>query len=190
MRKALQILREEHDAILRMLEATERVAALLDRGGRVAPSLLQDLLDFFRLFADRCHHSKEEELLFPLLEQKGIRRSGGPIGTMLVEHDHGRWLIKQMTGLADAYARNEPAAGAHWAQAARQYSFLLRDHITKEDNILFMRAEQALSEAEEAQLLKAFEELEVEKMGAGTHERLHAQINRLVAEIMTAAAAQ
>ncbi len=184
MENATQILRKEHDAILRMLEATERAAGLLDQRAPVAPSVLKGLLEFFRLFADRCHQGKEEDLLFPLLEKKGIRRSGGPIGTMLVEHDHGRWLIQQMTELADAYARGESTAGGHWAQAAHQYSALLRDHIARENDVLFMRAERVLSEHEMAQLAKAFEEFEARKMGAGAHERLYAQMDKLISEIV------
>ena len=90
MATATEILRKEHDAILRMLEVTEQVAEQLDRGEKVAPQTLDGLLEFFRLFADQCHHGKEEELLFPALERKGMPRQTGPIEVMLIEHDHGR----------------------------------------------------------------------------------------------------
>ena len=60
MDTATGVLRKEHDAILRMLDVTEEVARQLDRGARVAPETLAGLLEFFRLFADRCHHGKEE----------------------------------------------------------------------------------------------------------------------------------
>ena len=71
---ATDVLRREHDAILRMLEVTELVAEQLDQGEKVKPETLDGLLEFFRLFADRCHHGKEEELLFPALERKGLSR--------------------------------------------------------------------------------------------------------------------
>lgn len=184
MATATEILRHEHDAILRMISATEEVARRLDGGERVRPEILGNLLEFFRLFADRCHHGKEEDLLFPLLESKGLPREGGPIGVMLLEHDEGRGFIKQMAEATEAYPSAPESAGPRWAAPARHYSALLRAHIDKENNILFRIAEQMLSPDEQARLAVDFEKAEVEKMGAGTHERLHAMMDQLLAEVV------
>lgn len=181
---ATAILRKEHDAILRMLEVTEEATRLLKRGERVAPETLSGLLEFFRLFADRCHHGKEEELFFPLLESKGLPRVGGPIGVMLSEHEQGRSLIGQMVEAAQAYESGTAQAGPRWAEAARAYAALLRSHIDKENNVLFMVAENMLSDAEQRELAASFDKLEEEKMGAGTHERLHALMEKLAADIL------
>ena len=183
MPTATEILRHEHDAILKMISATEEVARRLDRGERVRPEILGNLLEFFRLFADRCHHGKEEALLFPLLESKGLPRQGGPIGVMLLEHDEGRGFIKQMVEAAEAYKTVPESAGPRWAEPARNYSALLRAHIDKENNILFRIAEQILTPDEQARLAEDFEKVEVEKMGAGTHERLHAMMDQLLTEV-------
>ena len=184
MPTATEILRHEHDAILQMISATEEVARRLDRGERVRPEILGNLLEFFRLFADRCHHGKEEALLFPLLESKGLPRQGGPIGVMLHEHGEGRGFIKQMAEAAEAYKTAPESAGPRWAEPARNYSALLRAHIDKENNILFRIAEQILSPDEQARLAEDFEKVEVEKMGAGTHERLHAMMDQLLTEVV------
>jgi len=186
MATATDVLRKEHDAILRMLEVTEQVAEQLDRGEKVAPETLEGLLEFFRLFADRCHHGKEEELLFPALESKGMPRQSGPIGVMLSEHDHGRSLIQQMAQESAAYASGTSAAGGWWAIAARGYVQLLREHICKENNILFVMADRMLTGTEQQELVIAFERVEEEKMGVGTHERLHALMDKLVAEVHSA----
>lgn len=186
MRTATEILRNEHDAILRMLDATEEIAQRLGRRERVEPKILADLLEFFRLFADRCHHGKEEELLFPLLEKKGMPRSGGPIGVMLMEHDHGRGCVREMAQEGERYASGNEDAGMQWATTALRYTDLLREHIAKENQVLFVMAERMLSDAEQMELARAFEEVESEKMGAGTHERLHVMMDRLLAELATA----
>lgn len=183
MPAATSILRQEHDAILRMLDATEEAARMLDRGEQVAPETLRELLEFFRVFADRCHHGKEEDLLFPLLERKGLPRTGGPIGVMLVEHEQGRALIRQMGEAGEAYARGVAEAAPQWATAARGYTALLRQHIDKENNVLFQVADSLLSEAEQGELVAAFEKVETDKIGAGTHERLHALMDRVTRQI-------
>ena len=184
MANATDILRKEHDAILRMLAVAEVTAESLEAESRVAPENLNGLLEFFRLFADRCHHGKEEDLLFPALERKGMPRQGGPIGVMLMEHDFGRSLMRQMAESAEAYAGGDVAAGRRWARAAREYAAMLRQHIEKENNILFVMAERLLSPAEQEELASAFERVEIEKMGAGTHERLHALMDKLAAELL------
>ena len=189
MMTATETLRHEHEAILRMLDATEEVAHQLQAGVPVEPRILDGLLEFFRLFADQCHHGKEEDLLFPKLQEKGMPRETGPIGVMLLEHDQGRAFVRQMSGAAAGYAKGQPASGARWSAAASGYASLLREHIDKENNILFVMAERMLTPEEQRELARQFESVEVEKMGAGTHERLHSLMDELLAAISRAKAA-
>jgi hemerythrin-like domain-containing protein len=180
---ATEILRKEHDAILKMLDATDEVRLRLIRGEAVASSTLDGLLEFFRLFADRCHHGKEEDLLFPLLEKKGLSRDRGPVGVMLLEHDRGRELVREMELASSASQDIARPSGRRWAQAAAEYTNLLREHIAKENNVLFKMAESLLTPEEQEQLAREFERIEIEKMGAGTHERLHERMEQLLSEI-------
>lgn len=188
--RATDTLRKEHDAILKMLDAAEEIATRIECRQPVAPQHLTDLLEFFRLFADQCHHGKEENLLFPLLEKKGMPRQGGPIGVMLYEHDHGRALIAEMREAVQALTTGNADAGARWAHAARRYVALLREHIYKENEILFRMAERMLSEAEQEELARAFNRLETETMGLGTHERLHRLMDELTAQLFGSPAEQ
>lgn len=184
MKSATGILRHEHDAILRMLEISEVVAGQLRSGQAVESQRLEELLEFFRTFADRCHHGKEEDLLFPLLESKGMPRHGGPTGVMLQEHEQGRALIRAMAEATEDYKQGVTDAGARWANAALGYSQLLRQHIQKENDILFVMAENLLSPEEQERLAGEFDRVESEKIGAGTHERLHQMMDRLAAEVL------
>jgi len=187
---ATAVLRKEHEAILKMLDATEEAAKQIEMGVAAEPEVLSGLLEFLRLFADRCHHGKEEDLLFPMLEKKGLPRNAGPVGVMLMEHDQGRALIRRMVEASEGFASGNRAAAEDWARAARGYALLLRSHIGKENNILFMMADQLLSEEEQEELSAGFERIEQEKMGEGTHERLHALMDRLCARIYSAVAAR
>jgi hemerythrin-like domain-containing protein len=186
---ATATLRHEHDAILKMLDATDEVARQIENGRIPEPDTLSGLLEFLRVFADRCHHGKEEDLLFPLLEKKGLPRHGGPIAVMLREHDQGRALIRMMVDAAEAFAAGDASAAKQWAAPAQGYTQLLRSHIGKENDILFVMAEQLLSDAEQSELFAAFEKVEVEKMGPGTHERLHKLMDGLCSRIFSEAPA-
>lgn len=186
MGTATKMLREEHDAILRMLDATEEVARQLERGERVAPETLTGLLEFFRLFVHHCHYGKEEDWFFPLLKEKGLPWAGECVELMLAEHEQGWLLFGQMMKTTDAYASGSAEAAVRWAEAARNYVALLRQHIHRENDVLFVMAEKLFTEVEQNELAEAFAKVEKEKMGAGTHERLHAFMEKLSRDILQA----
>ena len=188
MAQPTAILRKEHEAIERMLGAAEQFAARLERGEAVQGRLLEEISEFFAVFVDKCHHGKEEEFLFPTLEKKGMPVHGGPIGVMLHEHEEGRGLARRLAELAKAYGAGDAAAGKEWAAAARRHARLLREHIQKENGVLFPMAEGLLSPAEEDAMTANFERMEEEKIGHGTHERLHARMGEIVKEAAGAAA--
>ncbi|MEW6324510.1 MAG: hemerythrin domain-containing protein [Nitrospirota bacterium] len=176
---AIEQLKKEHAAIETMLKILDAVCGRLKAGETIDPAHLAQIVEFFKGFADRCHHGKEEEILFPALELAGVPKEGGPIGVMLQEHDQMRGYMK---GLADAvgrYGAGEPAARDAIIGAAWNYAAMLRRHIEKENQVLFKMAEMQLAQEEEAELAVRFESMEVEKIGAGAHERLHALLDRL-----------
>jgi hemerythrin-like domain-containing protein len=166
------MLRHEHEVILRALAVLERIGQGLEAGRPPDRAVLGRLVDFFRTFADRCHHGKEEAHLFPALERHGIPKEGGPLGVMLREHEEGRALVRAM----------EEGRGPEVARAIRGYVILLRAHIDKENNVLLPLAEQVLPEEEQHALLRAFEEVEQAVAGPDVHERLLAELDRLEAE--------
>jgi hemerythrin-like domain-containing protein len=186
MPTATEILKNEHQAILKMVEASETIAERLKQGKRVPSDILKTFQEFFQIFTDQCHHGKEEEIFFPLLEARGMPKAGGPLGVMLQEHDLGRGLVREMRQAAEAYAAGVEGSGARWAEAADQYAALLRAHIDKENLVLFPMAERMVSRNELERVAGEFEKLEVAKMGAGTHERLHAKMGKLLEEVYAA----
>jgi hemerythrin-like domain-containing protein len=167
-----------------MLDVVEAAANRLEAGQEVAPEIFSQAADFFRNFTDACHHAKEEELLFPLLENHGVPREGGPVGVMLLEHEQGRAYVRGLAQAAERYASGEGAAAQVLVQNSRGYVALLRQHIFKEDRVLFNLADDLLSPAENDDLVKRFDQVEAERMGPGVHEHYHdliAELKQVVA---------
>ncbi|MHC1743231.1 MAG: hemerythrin domain-containing protein [Syntrophobacteraceae bacterium] len=171
-------LRAEHDGILTILEVLEKIALEMTSGAAPNVNHLEKILEFLSVFADQCHHGKEEDILFPALELKGIPREGGPIGVMLREHDHGREHIRAMREALEKMKMGQDATEP-FVQAATDYTHLLRSHILKENNALFVMAEKKLSDEEQARLCEAFETMEREKIGVGRHEAFHQLMDEL-----------
>ncbi len=168
-----QQLKDEHEGILLMLEILGKACERLEKKQKLNENHLEQMVDFFKIFADKCHHGKEEDLLFPELEKAGIPKERGPIGVMLAEHVQGRGFIRGMGESLARLKRGEKNASADFAKNARDYITLLTQHIQKENNVLFPMGDRALPEAKKDELVEKFEDLERDRIGLGTHEKFH-----------------
>ena len=176
---APEILSNEHRAIELVLEAMEKSAARLETGNKVDPSIVVDCLDFASGFADKCHHAKEEDALFPMLEKRGVAKEGWPIGVMLHDHQIGRDFILSIRENLTKWQSGDESAAAPLAEALKGYAGHLRSHIYKEDNVLFVMASGLLSDEDNAELIKAFDDIEEKKIGPGVHEAYHKMLDEL-----------
>jgi hemerythrin-like domain-containing protein len=165
--KPTQILSDEHRVIERVLGAVEKLAA--SPVGALEP--WKKALDFIRNFADQCHHVKEEKVLFPALEAHGIPVEEGPVGMMLMEHEEGRSYVRSMLAAISLIEAGNEAAKESLCSSAQAYCRLLRDHIQKEDEVLFRMADEVISAEEQKKVSAAFAQHEVEESGAGVHEK-------------------
>jgi hemerythrin-like domain-containing protein len=144
-----------------------------------APMHLEELLKFFREFVDRCHHGKEEEILFPALATGGDEQTGALVGVLRAEHEEGRRHVRAMTELLERFRGGELAAGELVRHHAQALSTTLRAHIDREDHTLFPKARTLLPAAQASRLVQQFEVIERERMGPGVHEAFQALLHRL-----------
>jgi hemerythrin-like domain-containing protein len=173
MKYASKDLKNEHEGILFGLQILEKMAHLINDHQPMDKNDLIEMVHFLQLFADKCHHGKEEGLYFPSLEKAGIQNAGGLIGILLQEHTEGRKHIARMLETLSQISQEDD-----FARAAISYVRLLRSHIEKENRDLFQSGDKILPENEQLRLLDAFEVFEKQVMGAGTHQKLHSMLER------------
>ncbi|MFQ5501483.1 MAG: hemerythrin domain-containing protein [Phycisphaerae bacterium] len=154
--KPSTVLKNEHQVILRVLRVLETLVIRVERGDGFEVAPLKQCVTFFRLFADACHHAKEETLLFPVLEQRGIPKEGGPIGVMLYEHSQAREFTRRMGEALEAFESGDAGAETQFRSAARSYMDLLINHIHKEDNVLFNMGDQVMTDEDQSSLCGQF----------------------------------
>lgn len=169
--KATDILRSEHTIILNVLGALERIAKNQRDSGDLEVTSAGEALEFLQNFADRCHHAKEEGQFFPALAAHGLPVKVGPLAVMVADHDRGRALLACMAKALAGASTQDPSAAADYRIAAQSYVDLMRDHIDKENDVLFPMGDEMLSDADQTALVEGFERMEHEDMGAGAHER-------------------
>lgn len=182
--RPVEVLKREHRVIERGLDALEAVM----EEPQIDAAFLRTAIDFFRSFADSCHHAKEEDQLFPVLESAGMPREGGPIGCMLHEHRIGRELVRQMSDSLDALVGGDAGAERAVRQAAAQYIVMLRQHIQKEDNVLFMMADRMLDSQRQGELGAAFELVSRNPEQNGRFEKYSAIADRMTERAIVNAA--
>ncbi len=181
-----RILRDEHDVILRGLEILQSCSERLQFGEEVSPDTLDSLIEFFRLFADQTHHGKEEALLFPAMIERGFSRDSGPIHCMLADHEQNRELTKKMVQASGEYRSGDKAAALRFAEAAAEYVYVLREHIQKENMVLFNMAEQVILASEEAALLAKFQDVDRNQIGETEIARLKGILTQVEEAVPTA----
>ena len=162
-------LRDEHRVILRGLVLLESAADQLAKGDTLPDGWWERLVGVLRVFADMNHHAKEERHLFPALVKAGVPLEGGPVAVMLAEHAEGRDYIRAM----------QTTLPAPRADAARRYARLLRDHIDKENGVLFPLAEAVLEEPTLQSLAQEFQSVEAEQGCDASIGHAEAEIDRL-----------
>ncbi|WP_136516259.1 hemerythrin domain-containing protein [Geomonas edaphica] len=172
-----QRLKDEHQLILRMLALLEKNARLTEEGTFKDYQFYLDGVDFIRNYADRFHHAKEEDVLFEALVANGMPRANSPVAAMLMEHDLGRAFVKGMEEAATRALNGEAGQEEAIVSNARGYLELLREHIGKEDDILYPLAERVLPEGVRPEIVAKYQAAE-EKAVKGLEEHYRSVVEK------------
>jgi hemerythrin-like domain-containing protein len=182
--KATEILMEEHRVIERVLNALERASNRLSQGEDVYLRFFTGTTVFIKGFADGCHHQKEEAILFPALVENGLSKESGPVAMMLAEHEEGRNLAQRLRQSTERYQSGNIKARDEMVLSSLEYVKLLRQHIYKEDNVVFPLADKIIPPEQQDSIAKAFERFERDEKGEGVHEKYSGLAERLEKECL------
>src|SRR3989344_8119980 len=153
-----KILSDEHQNILKIIEILECKCDLLGQE-EINKEFFEKVIRFIRNYADKFHHAKEEDILFK--EFNKCAEEGcvhcNPVEQMLSEHDEGRKNVKLMESGLNEKSKNKLIEGA------KGYIQLIREHIFKEDNILYPMADEALSNEVKKTMLERFKKINTNK---------------------------
>ncbi len=168
----------EHEMIERAMEALRRSLADLEQT-IAQPLQMKRAIDFLLEFGDKIHNRKEEEFLFPRMQQRGIPMEGGPIGVMLMEHDAERKLLQRMLAALPALAGADAGVRQQFRNEGEEYLKVRAEHIWKENDILYPMARKVLQPADADDLLTTFRTIDRETYGSDSAEKFR----RMVEEV-------
>ncbi len=148
----------------------EGMSTRIALGEEIPAESLSRLMDFISGFADRFHHRKEEEILFPALRSQGIGEDGGALEVMHRQHEVERDLIGELRLVVEALGNGNEAASQLFVDDARRFTDLLTTHIELEDSVLFRLADEVLEEEDKKSILEAFRRA-AEELGLAALEK-------------------
>lgn len=172
-------LRAEHIGVVRMLDIMDAMARRARSGESLDDGDLAQTIEFLRVFVDRCHHAKEEELLFPAIRAANMTSVEPTIAVLLEEHVRGREAVAKIELGTQRLARGDDGSGSEFADNVSSYTQLLRDHIQREERDCFGEADRELPASVKDELAEGYERIEQDVVGEGVHERFHQLLDRL-----------
>lgn len=142
----IELMMSEHENIRRVLRSIRKICMKILNGEEVDYKIFYEVIDFVRNYADKHHHKKEENVLFKKMSEKLDKMiSEGPVKGMLIEHDMGRFYIRNLEEAVKKVEAGELDARLDIIANAISYANLLDGHIEKENSVIYKIASRSLS---------------------------------------------
>lgn len=174
----------EHEMIERAMAVLKECLENLEKTA-TQPVQMVRALDFLLEFGDKIHNRKEEEHLFPLMQERGIPQAGGPIGVMLQEHAMERELLARMVATAPQLKEMTADQRAEYRNQGMRYLEIRAEHIWKENDVLYPMGRRIMAAEDNEQLLAAFAEIDKAAYGEAAQEKFGRMIDE-VEKVLTA----
>ena len=172
-------LKREHEAIYEVLNIMSRIADDIKEKRVFYTKDIDKIVDFLIVFWYNCHNRKEEQVLYPALALSGILTADESIGDRTHEHSMGRTYIKEMCHSIENCKIGYAFSSERLVDSLNNYVKLLRIHIRKEEEVLFPKADQVLTEKNQSEILQQFEEIEEQTVGHSLYEQYYELLKQL-----------
>jgi len=166
----------EHRLIARMLSVIKDALVQIESSHRVDPVFVDTAVDFIRIYADRTHHGKEEEIFFRDLDKRPLSAEDRRVMNELIEdHVFGRKITKALVDANSRYRNGDEIALAEIAEKLQTLVEFYPKHIEKEDKVFFPAARAYLTDSEDQAVLAEYWEFDRKMI----HEKYEALVEGL-----------
>lgn len=166
----------EHRLIEEMLKAIERALVSVEQKKAIDPYFVDAAVDFIRVYADRTHHGKEEDILFRELKKKPLSSEDRKMMNKLIEeHTFSRNTTKALVESNKRYREGEKDALGDVIRLLKRLVAFYPIHIREEDHVFFPASRAYFSDMEDQAMLKEFWEFDRNMI----HEKYRAVVGNL-----------
>jgi hemerythrin-like domain-containing protein len=146
----------EHRLIEEMIELIKKESSKIKETKNVEPSFIDTAVDFIRIYADKTHHGKEEDILFRECAKKKMTEEDAKVMNELIEeHKFGRKIVGELVTAKEEYLKGKDTLKIILEKLDTLVEFYPK-HIEKEDKNFFLNSEKYFTEDEQQEMLKEF----------------------------------
>lgn len=178
-----EILEGEHRQIIRVVNALSIFVQNKEEGWDIEEEVFNDLIEFMRIFAEKWHHAKEEDVLFPLLIKRGVPAIGCPLAQLVSEHKKANSFVSDIVKSLEEYRKGNQEARTAVIRGLRNLSSYYVNHIWNEDNMLFPMANRLLKNEDQQELMQEFSIID-DRRGKSLHDHLDKFARRIEEEMV------
>jgi len=158
MAKTLNIIRDEHRSISAILHGMEYlVDRVRTRKAKIDPRVFSAMIYYLDTFSERMHHPKEDRYLFKAMRSRG-GEAAAVVADLEKEHAAGGEALKRLEQRLVRYEEGGDKEFPAFAEAVAKFVREYRDHMQKEESVVFPLAQRILSTADWQAIDRAFEE--------------------------------
>jgi hemerythrin-like domain-containing protein len=151
----------EHRLIERMIRLWKKGLDKIENANSLDVGLITQGIDFMQMYADRCHHGKEEDILFRALKSKSLSAELAQILQELInEHNISRDNIRELTFARQRYLAKDKSAFDDIHTAVKAIVELYPEHILKEDKCFFLPCMEYFTTQEKENMILEFKEFD------------------------------
>lgn len=168
MSEALQIIKQEHRNLFRVVHLMEQVMREQEEPDR---ALLGHIIEYIETFTDRYHHPKEDRYLFKALRARNPS-ADAIIEELEAEHDNCPATLTSLKAALDRWDKEGTAeAKARFEDQVHQYLRFQMKHMQKEEGIILPMAHSCLTTEDWAPIDAAFRDNDDPIFGPGARAR-------------------
>lgn len=159
--KISEILRQEHELIEKGIGILSRGLGLILQGRDLPPNFLENLLCFFNEYVFNYHFQKEEEILFPKMEEAGVFRENLPLEEMMQDHRLARKYMDNIKYHLSRYRVQGHDEKARIRESLTLFIKLMARHSRREDRALYPMGDRLLSDKSTEKVIESYREMEL-----------------------------
>ena len=150
MPKIIDILLEEHQNIEKLLLVLEHELEIFDSSGRPDYEILQTIIQYFQDYPESCHHPKEEMIFEKLKARDPVAATR--FGDVEAEHGLEARRLRSFARAVDYILADQEFLRESFHLAVHDFIEHQRQHLRKEERLLFPAAVKALRSEDWAEI--------------------------------------
>jgi hemerythrin-like domain-containing protein len=151
----------EHRLIEKIVPIIKEERKKIETHQKVNPLFIDKTVDFFRFYADKTHHGKEEDILFRELEKKNLSdEHDKTMNELIEEHKYARTTVGNLLDAKKRYKEGDKKAIQDVLDILDELAEFYPKHIEKEDKNFFLPVMDYFTEEEESKMLEEYWEFD------------------------------